>query len=192
MAGMHGLGRLFNLGVAVAPVDINTSDAATGKRLDMSGATGVTVVAITGTGGADDLVFDLQQHTAASGGTSKDLEADTAAGVAGTTETSFYHIKAETALDNDEAWVKVPVTTGASTSSEITVVGATYGTQQKLVAIYVSADQLADGYRWFSVNVACTTSTAQLLAVLYLVHDLDSQRAPVNLPNLLNAGAANA
>jgi len=192
MAGMHGLGRLFDIGVAVAPVDINTSDAATGKRIDMSGMTGVTVVALTLAGGADDLVFDLQQHTAASGGTSKDLEADTSAGVAGTTETAFYHIKAETALDNDEAWVKVPVTTGASTSSEVTVVGATYGTQQKLVAIYVSADQLADGYRWFSVNVACTTSTSQLLAVLYIAHDLASQRAAANLPNLLNRGAANA
>lgn len=192
MAGMNGLGRLFNIGVAVAPVDINTSDAATGKRLDMSQATGVTVVVVTGTGGADDFVIDLQQHTAASGGTSKDLEADAVAGVAGTTETSFYHIKAETALDNDEAWVKVPVTTGASTSSEVTVVGATYGAMQKLVAVYVSADQLADGYRWFSANIACTTSTAQLIAVLYITHDLASQRSAANLPNMLNAGAANA
>jgi hypothetical protein len=189
---MHGLGRLFDVGLAVAPVDINTSDAATGKRISMSGASGVTVLVVTGTGGADDFVIDLQQHTAYTGGTSKDLEADTSAGVAGTTETSFYHIKAETALDNDESWVKVPVTTGASTTSEVTVVGATYGAQQKLVAIYVSADQLADGYGWFSVNIACTTSTSQLIAVLYLAHDLASQRAAANLPNLLNPGAANA
>ncbi len=192
MAGMHGLGRLFDIGLAVAPVDINTSDAATGTRIDMSGMTGVTIVAVTLAGGADDLVFDLQQHTASVSGTSKDLEADTAGGVAGTGETPFYHIKAETALDNDETWVKVPITTGASTTSEVTVVGATYGAMQKLVAIYVAADQLADGYRWLSVNVACTTSTSQILAVLYIAHDLAVQRVPTNLRNLLNAGAANA
>ncbi len=192
MSGMHGLGRLFDIGLAVSPVDINTSDAATGKRISMSGHTGVTIVAVTGTGGANDLVFDLQQHTAYTGGTSKDLEIDSSAGIATTTETSFYHIKAETDLDNDEAWVKVPVTTGASTTSEVTVVGATYGAMQKLVAIYVAADQLADGYTHFSVNVACTTSTAQLIAVLYFPHDLAVQRAPVNRPNLLNPGAANA
>lgn len=192
MSGMHGLGRLFDIGLAVAPVDIDTANAATGKRISMEGASGVTVIAVTGVGGAEDLVFDLKQHTAYTGGTSKDLEADTAAGVAGTTETSFYHIKAETALDNDETWVKVPITTGASTTSEVTVVGATYGTQQKLVAVYVGAGQLADGYTHFSVDVAITTATSQLLAVLYLRHDLAVQRVPTNLPNLLNPGAANA
>lgn len=192
MAGMHGLGRLFDIGLAVAPVDINTSDAATGLRISMQGATGCTIVAVTLAGGANDLVFDLRQHTAYTGGTSKDLEIDSSAGIATTTETAFYHIKAETALDNDESWVKVPITTGASTTSEVTVVGATYGTQQKLVAIYVSADQLADGYTHLSVDVSCTTSTSQILAVLYILHDLAVQRAPANLPNLLRPGAANA
>jgi len=185
MAGMEGLGRLFDIGLAVAPVDIDTSDAATGKRIDMSHATGVTIVAITLAGGANDLVFDVQQHTASVSGTSQDLDPT---GNALATGVDHYYIKAETALDNDEAWVKVSQTA----ASEVTVVGATYGTQQKLVAIYVAADQLADGYRWLSVNVACTTSTSQILAVLYILHDLSRQRGPANLPNLLNAGAANA
>jgi len=186
MAGMEGLGRLFDIGLAVAPVDINTSDAATGKYIDMSHATGVTIVAITLAGGADDLTFDVQQHTqATSAGTNADLDAT---GVATSTGIDHFYIKAETALDNDEAWVKVSQTA----ASEAVVVGATYGTQQKLVAIYVAADQLGDGYRWLSVDVACTTSTSQLMAVLYILHDLSRQRGPANLPNLLNAGAANA
>jgi hypothetical protein len=104
------------------------------------------------------------------------------------TGVTAWHIKAETALDNDESWVEVT----QSAASECTVVGATYGTQQKLVAIYVGADQLAAGYTHISVNVACTTATSQLLAVLYLKHDLVVQRKAVNLPNLLNPGAANA
>jgi hypothetical protein len=98
-----------------------------------------------------------------------------------------YWIKAETALDNDEAWVKVSQTA----ASEVVIVGATYGTQQKLVVIQVGADQLADGYGWISVNVACTTATSQLLTVLYLPYDLAVQRTPANRPNLLRPGAAN-
>lgn len=185
MAGMEGLGRLFDIGLAVAPVDINTSDAATGKRIDMSHATGVTIVAVTLAGAADDLVFDMQQHTASVSGTTKDLDAT---GLTGTSGVDHYYIKAETALDNDETWVKVTQTE----ASEVTVVGATYGAMQKLVAIYVAADQLAPGYRWLSVDVACTTASSQILAVLYILHDLSRQRGPANLPNLLNAGAANA
>lgn len=185
MAGMEGLGRLFNIGNAVQPVDINTSDAATGLRISMQGATGITIIAITNAGGADDLTFDVQQHTAYTGGTSNDLDATA---VATSTGIDHFYIKAETTNDGDEAWVKVTQTA----ASECVVSGTTYGAMQKLVAIYVSADQLGDGYTHISVNVACTTSTAQLLAVLYIVHDLAVQRAPVNLPNLLRPGAANA
>lgn len=183
--GMKGLGRLFDIGLAVAPVDINTSDAATGKRIYMGDCSGVTIVAVTLVGGADDLTFDVQQHTAYTSGTSADLDATAVSTSSGVTA---WHIKAETALDNDESWVEVTQTA----ASECTVVGATYGTQQKLVAIYVPSTSLGDTYTHMSVNVACTTATSQLLAVLYLKHDLMVQRKPTNLPNLLNPGAANA
>jgi hypothetical protein len=174
--GVKALGRLFDIGLAVAPVDIDTANAATGKRISMSGHSGLTIVAVTGVGGADDIVFTMQEHTAYTSGTSRDLDVVTE-----------YHIKAETALDNDEAWVKVTQTAG-----DLTVVGATYGAQQKLIAWYVGADQLSDDATHVSVNAAVTTATAQLFAVLYIPHDLLSQRAPANLPNLLNPGAANA
>lgn len=182
--GQKGLGRLFDIGLGVAPVDIDTANAATGKRIWMGDCGGVTIVAVTGVGGAEDLVFDLQQHTAYTGGTTADLDST---GVSTTVDVTEFYIKAETALDNDESWVKV-----TDTGSEMTVVGATYGTQQKLVAIYVDSTWLADGYPWLSCDVAITTATAQLLSVLYIKHDLLSQRTPANLPNLLNPGAANA
>lgn len=180
---IEGLGRLFNVGTCVPPVDINTSDAATGQRISMVGHTGIAIIAHTLVGGADDLTFDIQQATAYTGGTSNDLDSTN-----GASGIDHYWIKAETALDNDEAWVKVTQTA----ASEVVVVGATYGTQQKLVVIQVGADQLADGYTHISVNVACTTSTSQLLTVLYLPYDLAVQRTPANLPNLLRPGAANA
>jgi hypothetical protein len=123
------------------------------------------------------VVLDVQQHTAYTSGTSADLDCITQ-----------WYIKAETALDNDEAWVAVT----QSIASECTVVGATYGAQQKLVVIEVSAASLSAGYGWVSLNAAVTTSTAQLGACLYITHDLAAQRTPPNLANMLNPGAANA
>jgi len=182
---MEGLGRLFDVGTCVVPVDINTSDAATGQRISMAGHSGIAIIAHCLAGGADDLTFDVQQHTAYTSGTSADLDA---AAVATSTGIDHFYIKAETALDNDEAWVKVT----QSVASECLVVGATYGTQQKLVLIQVGADQLGDTYTHISVNVACTTSTSQLLTVLYIPYDLAAQRTPPNRPNLLRPGTANA
>jgi hypothetical protein len=180
---MTGLGRLFDVGTCVPPVDINTSDAATGQRISMAGHSGIAIILHTLVGGADDITLDIQQATAYTGGTSNDM--DSANGASGI---DHYWIKAETALDNDEAWVKVTQTA----ASEVVIAGATYGTQQKLVVVQVGADMLADGYTHISVNVACTTSTSQLLTVLYLPYDLAVQRTPANRPNLLRPGAANA
>lgn len=178
----EGLGRLFDVGTCVVPVDINTSDAATGQRISMTGHSGIAIIAHCLVGGADDITFDIQQATAYTGGTSNDMDSTN-----GASGVDHYYIKAETALDNDEAWVKVSQTA----ASEVVVVGATYGTQQKLIVIQVGADQLADGYTHLSVNVACTTGTSQLMTVLYLPYDLASQRTPANRPNLLRPGAAN-
>jgi hypothetical protein len=185
MAGIAGLGRLFDFGTGWAPVDLDTSNGATGKRVSLAGATGITFLVTTGVGGSEDLVLDVQQHTAYTSGTSNDLDSTA---VATSTGVTYFYIKAETALDNDESWVKVT----QSEASECTVVGATYGTQQKIVAIYVAADQLGDGYGWVSLNAAITTGTAQLSSCTYVLHDLASQRTPANLPNLLRPGAANA
>lgn len=180
---MEGLGRLFDFSPAVVPVDINTSDAATGLRISMSGHSGIAVVLHTLVGGADDITLDFQQATAYTGGTSNDLDATN-----GATGIDHYYIKAETALDGDESWVKVT----QSAASEVVIAGATYGAMQKLVVVQVDASQLADGFTHLSVNIACTTSTSQLLTALYVPYDLHVQRAPVNRPNLLRPGATNA
>lgn len=174
---MKALGRLFDIGLGWAPVDLDTANGATGKRISLKHATGITFVVATGTGGAEDNVLDVQQHDAASGGNSGDLDCVTS-----------WFIKAETALDNDESWVEVT----QAAASECTVVGATYGAMQKLIVIEVDATSLSDGYAWVSLVSTITTGTAQLGVCLYLLHDLAVQRKPSNLGNLLNPGAANA
>jgi hypothetical protein len=182
---IFALGRLFDVGTGWAPVDLNTADGATGKRISMAGASGITFLVECGVGGSEDLVLDVQQHTAYTGGTSNDLDSTAVSTSTGITR---WYIKAETALDNDEGWVKIT----QAEASECTVVGATYGTQQKKIIIEVDADQLGDTYTHLSLNAACSTSTAQLSSCSYILHGLRYPRTPTKLWNLLNPGAANA
>jgi hypothetical protein len=177
MAWMEGLGRLFDIGLAFAPVDSQSGNI-TGKRIWLGGGTGVTILVNKAAGTAnDDPVFTLKQHTAYTSGTSADLAV-----------IDHYYLKQETALDNDESWTKVT----QSVSATVTGNGTSAETQC-LFAFEVGADQLSDGYAWVSLDLADTGSAgAQLVSATYILHDLASQRGPANLPNLLNPGAANA
>jgi hypothetical protein len=179
---MEALGRLFDISAGVAPVDINTADAATGKRVSLKNASGVTILLFTGvqaSAGTADLVVDVQQATAATGGTSNDLDSTN-----GATGIDHFYVKSATALAGTETWARV-VNNSGTPVSEVTVAGATYGATQIIVAIEVAATQLADGFCYISANLAETTANAQLLGVLYVVHDLDVQRKPANLPAAL-------
>lgn len=187
---MEGLGRLFDVGNAISPVDLDTANAATGKRLAMSVGRAVTFVLHAAAGATTDLVVDIQQHTAYTGGTSKDLEATTAGGgIAGSTALTHYYIKSEATLDNDEAWAEVATT---ADTSEITLTGATYGDKEYIAVFEVRDTMLADGYTHVSLNLAATLSAAKLVSATYLVHELRYQRKPTRLRNLLNPSAANA
>ena len=184
---MHGLGRLFDIGIGFVPVDLNTADGATGKRISLQNFSAITFLAVVGVaaGGTDDLTLDVQQHTAASGGTSADLDSAAVTGSKGITK---YWYKRETALDNDEPWVGVT----QSEASEITLAGATYAALQYMIAFEVNAAQLGDGYTHVSVVATVSTTNARLGALLYIPHGLRYERSPENLDNLLAPGVANA
>ena len=186
-AGILGLGAIFDVTPAWAPVDLDTADGATGIRMHMGHCGAVLFVAFLGAAasGTDDVVFDLKQHTAYTSGTTADLDSTGAADAVGITE---YYVKSETLLDGDEPWVRLT----QAAASEVTLTGTTYAARQKIVAFGVGADQLGEGYTHLSVNVAVTTSAVQLGAGLYLPLHLRDRRKPVNLLNWLNPGAANA
>lgn len=173
---MDALGRLFDVGIGWAPVDLDTANAATGKRVSLAGASGITFLVITGAGGATAAEYDVQQHTAYTGGTSADLDVVTK-----------YHIKTETVLDNDESWV----TTTQAAGSEVAL-GTTDGDNEYILAIEVSSKVLTDGYTHVSLNAAATLAAAKLTTCVYILHGLAVMRAPALLGNLLNPGAANA
>jgi hypothetical protein len=164
---MEALGRLFDISTGAAPVDVSTA-AVTGKRVHLKNASAVTIVVFKGAGTAgDDPTFDLQEHTAASGGTSQDLDV-----------INHYYVKQEATLDGDETWTKVT----QSTASEVTGNG-TSAEEQAIYVFEVSATQLSDGFEWISLNVADVGTNAQLGSVLYLLHGIAVQRSPENLPN---------
>ncbi|MFC4609729.1 hypothetical protein ACFO9E_18190 [Streptomyces maoxianensis] len=166
---MEALGRLFDISTGAVPVDLSTA-AVTGKRVHLKNCGGVSIVVFKGAGTAgDDPVFDLQEHSASTGGTSQDLDVLT-----------HYYVKQEATLDGDETWSKVT----QSTASEVTG-NATSAEEQAIYVFEVGANQLSDGFEWISLNVADVGTNAQLGGVLYLLHDLAVQRTPENLVNPL-------
>jgi hypothetical protein len=182
--GQRALGRLLDIGTGWAPVDLDTADGATGKRISMMDCAGITVVLFAGTGPAAG-VLHFTQHTLYASGTTADLVSTAVATSQGITA---WHYKSELALDNDETWVKVTQTE----SHEVDYGTNVNGLFEKIVSVYVDADQLGDGYTHLSVNAVSTNGTPCLAGLLYIKHDLKSQRTPANLPNLLRPGAANA
>lgn len=134
----RALGHLFDVAVSLAPKDLSAS-ASTGLRIDMRKATTCTFVVLCGAGTAgDDLVVDLQEHTASTGGTTQDLDIITE-----------YFIQSETTLDGDEVWTRRT----QAAASETTDSTGTTAEEQNLMVIEVRHDQLSDGYRWVSLNI---------------------------------------
>ncbi|MFK0140714.1 hypothetical protein [Streptomyces murinus] len=162
---MEALGRLVDVCIGAAPVDLSSA-AVTGKRVALKGCGGLTIVVIKGAGTAgDDPTFTLQQHTAASGGTSSNLAI-----------IDHYYLKNATTLAGTETWTKV---TQAAAATIADPGGAgTSAESQQILAIEVDAAQLADGYTHVSLNCADVGTNAQLGAILYFRRDLFVQRAP--------------
>jgi hypothetical protein len=174
---MNGLGRLFDIGIGVAPVDLDTADGATGLRTSVIGASGITAIAAIGAGGATNVTLTAKQHTAGSGGTTGTVPADAVSAV---------YIKSEATLDNDESWVMLsgPSSTAVA-NGVVTLAGATYGAAQKLVAVEIDAKKLTDGYTHVSLDIAGALAAAMLGTVLYVVHGLKVERDPVSLGSLV-------
>lgn len=160
----QALGRLFDISTAFVPTDA-VAGAITGKRVSLRNAGGCTIVIQTSGGSTDITDVDLQQHTAATGGTSGDLDVITS-----------YHYKSEATLDGDETWTRGT----QAAASEITNVGA--ASEELLLVIEVEATQLSDGYDYISIDVPdLGTNGTRFCSGLYILRDLDTQRAPVNL-----------
>lgn len=161
---MEGLGRLYDVNLNCVPTDA-VAAAVTGKRTHLKNAGGCAFIVITTGASTDVLDVDLQQHTAATGGSTSDLDVITR-----------YYYKSETTLDGDETWTK-----GTQVAaSEITNVGA--ASEELLLVIEVDAAQLSDGYEWVSLDFPDQgTNGTKHVASICLLRDLEVQRAPATL-----------
>jgi hypothetical protein len=132
--GARALGRLFNVSQAAAPAD-TVAGAVTGNRISVKNCETVTFVISTSAGSTDILDFDLNEHTAATGGTSRDLDIITKA-----------YYASEATLDADESWTEW----SQAAASEVTDIGA--ASEQIIVVVEVGAEQLSDDAGWVSIN----------------------------------------
>jgi hypothetical protein len=164
---VRGLGNLFDIGTAIAPVDL-AAGANTGHRLHLRNYGGVCIVLYFEVGAAaEPVIATVREHDAATSGNSADLAV----------VTQFFS-KSEAVLDGDEAWVRVTQTAAA------TVTDADWDDAlQALVAIEVDAGALSDDYEWISVNIADTgTTTGHLGCALYIPYGLKVMRRSDLLP----------
>lgn len=171
-----GLGRDFDIGLGAIVQNFNGSGI-TGKNFSMQNCEGVVVVVVKmANGTTDDIAVDLQEVNGYNG-TPRDLDIIT-----------DYVMKSETALDNDEAWVR----TTQSAASEIAAIAGT-AEKECILAFEVRADQLSDGYTHIAVNVPDLGNTdTEYGCVLFIPYGLKVQRQPENMPSLLRPGVANA
>jgi hypothetical protein len=168
---MWGLGRIFDVGSAIMPVADIAAGANTGHRIHMRNYRTLAVVFLkaAASAGTDNVVLTLQEHTAASGGTSQNLAAITST-----------YIKSEAApMDGDEAWTELTQAAAAT----LTLAGATYAAQQLITVFEVEAAALSAGFEWLSVNIADPGAGGTIPgALLYIPHGLAYQRRPDLLP----------
>ena len=175
----EGLAREFDISPGTINVDVNTAGS-TGKRVSLRNCTGLSIVIIApATAGAEDLVFTVKQHTAASAGTSNNLSN---AAVSGTRGIDHFYTKAAATLAGTETWTRVSQTEAAT----VTLLGATYATSQVIAVVPILETQLADGYSYISIDCADPGATARVISVLYVVHDLAVQRKSANLAAALS------
>jgi hypothetical protein len=168
---MKALGRLFDIGSAIVPVADLAGQANTGHRINLKNAGGVAFVVFmnAGSAGTDTFVVDVQQHTAATSGTSGDLDSVTS-----------WYIKHEATLDGDETWARVT----QAAASEVSLTGATY-TGQLILVVEVQATSLSAGYGWVSIDIADPgTGGTRLGGAIAILYDLAVQRRPDNLAQL--------
>lgn len=168
MAGIEGLGRLFDMSIGIVPVDMSVG-ANTGFRVSMRTGSCMTVVvfkaaAASGTG---DPALTIKSWNAASSGSS-----DTT-----TVVVDHYYKKSAASYATTTAWSKVSITATATP----TLSGE--ATNQGIYAFEILTAQLPDGYPYLEVDVAKASTVAQLGGVLYIPHDLEFQRTPANLQN---------
>lgn len=171
------LGRIIDIIPLVEPIDIDTSQS--GDQFSLRDAGGALLVFITGVGAAGrDLTFTVKKHTDMSDATGTTID------LTGLLHPHFYKKQGSAAtVVGDGTWAKVAHT---DTDGAAVVLDDADGETSSLFAVYISADDLGDGYSALSVSaVVAGGSGAKLAAAMAILTDLRIQRTPANLRSAL-------
>lgn len=169
MAGIEALGRLVDFSAAVLPVDLS-GGADTGKRVSMKNCVGMLLVIVKGPASSGtDPAFTFKEATAFTSGTSQVM----------VTPPAYYYQKSAASFAGSETWVKK---TATYSSGVITLTS-----EQGNGGIYVFdvlSEDLSAGFSYLEADSSDAGSVAQLGTVLYIAHDLSTQRDAANLAAL--------
>jgi hypothetical protein len=166
---MRGLGKDFDLAVGINPVADLAAGANTGKRVHMRNyqTLGVLFFKNAASAGTDSVVITLNEHNAATAGTTQALAKIT----------DWYYKSTAAALAGTEAWTEVNQAAGSTLTLANT--GAVPAANQAMVLFEVEADMLSDGFQWLSVSIADPGSGGTILGgVFYVLSGLKVQRRP--------------
>lgn len=166
MAGMEALGRLNDLSVCIAPVDLSAA-AVTGKRVSLKRASGLLVKIYKGAASSGtDPGFTFKEATAFTSGTLQVMANPPA----------YFWKKTGTTLAGTEVWSQVTATYSSGT---VTLTGEQGN--QGIYAFEILSEDLSAGFDYIEVDSVKAGTVAQLGCVMYELHDLLSQRLPSNL-----------
>jgi len=169
MAGMEALGREVDFSVGIAPVDLSGA-ANTGKRVSMKRNSGLMVVIFKGAASSGtDPVVTFKEANAFTSGTSQNMASPPA----------YYWQKSAATLAGSETWTQVTATYSSGAVTLTSQEG-----DQGIYVFDILSEDLSAGFDFIECDIAKAGTVAQLGAVLYITHDLLSERSPANLAAL--------
>lgn len=170
---MYKLGYTVDVGSVTAPTDAHVG-AVTGIRVNLKNAQSIAFFIIVGAAasGTDNVVLTFNEHTAKTGGTTTALGAGTNANGIG-----VWWLKTAAALAGTETWAKQT----QSPSSTVTLAGASYATNQALIAVQINTKDIDDGYDYVSCSVGALATVSRYVTIVPALTDLVSKRDPANL-----------
>lgn len=164
---MRGLGNVFDICSGIPVIADIAAGANTGHRVHMRNYETCAVVFHKGvaSAGTDTVIITLQEHNAATAGTSQNLAVIT-----------DWYMKSEASLDGDETWTETTQAAGATLTLSNAVLPAA---NQGIVVFEVEAASLSAGFEWISVNIADPGSGGTIPGtVLYVMSGLKIMRNP--------------
>jgi hypothetical protein len=162
-------GRTIDFAMGINPVADLAAGANTGKRVHLRNydTLGVLFFKNAASAGTDTVTLTLQEHNAASAGTSQNLAAIT----------DWYYKTAAGTLAGTEKWVEA--TQAAAATLALADAGPVKAANQAIVAFEIGAEMLSAGFQWVSVNIADPGAGGTILGGLfYFMGGLKIQRRP--------------